>query len=259
LGASLIVAKIHTSKTRFDVSLNELLRLKKEKVADAVVEAMIRASQAEASSDTSMTDPHDPVSPHNPGIYYLNEADRQRQMIRLDPTVYSQTKEGGFLSRLKTSASYGIAKTKSRAVIAGAHARLHITQPRPVFYFYFEETSGRLSHTGGVFQSAPALSPNEFVLVKMESTKKNRELVVGQFNIYGAESGILEEDRQPLDYEPIAPGIFKVTPKSDLAAGEYGFQYAGTTPLPTYGWGGALGSQQVFDFGIQVEIKIQKK
>ena len=86
--------------------------------------------------------------------------------------------------------TYGIAKIKSKAVLANRNARLQIEHPRPVFYFYFEVKNAGLSNSGNVYGSSSS-SPNEFVLVKMDTKKNSRELVVGQANVFGAQSGTL--------------------------------------------------------------------
>jgi hypothetical protein len=255
LSPAIIVSKIRSSKTNFNVSTNELLRLKSENVADAVVEAMIQASQAEAAkamaaaNDPAKADPNDPVAPHQPGIYLLEEKTGQREMIQIDPSIYTQSKSGGFFSSAMT---YGIAKVKSKAVLRDAHARLQTENTRPVFYFYFEEKNPGLSNSGNTWGSS-STSPNEFVLVKTEAKKNSRELVVGQFNAFGAQSGTLDKYVVPFDYEKVAPGVFKVTPRQPLTDGEYCFFYGGSTPLATYGFFGAGGGSKVFDFGVKIQ------
>jgi len=254
LSATIIVSKIRSSKTNFDVSTPELLRLKSENVADAVVEAMIQGSKAEATkatpaaSDPAKADPNDPAAPHEAGIYLMEGKDGQRRMIQIDPSIYTQSKSGGFF---KSAMTYGIAKVKSKAVLRDAHAKLQIENPRPVFYFYFEVQNAGLSSSGNTWGSS-STSPNEFVLVKTEVKKNSRELVVGEFNAFGGQSGTLDKYVVPFDYEKLAPGVFKVWPKVDLKDGEYAFFYGGSAPLATYGFFGAGGSPKVFDFGIKI-------
>src|SRR5205085_11122870 len=129
-------------------------------------------------------------------------------------------------------------------------ARLQISDPRPIFYFYFEVKSSGLSNSGNTWTGS-STSPNEFVLVKMEEKDNSRELVVGQYNLFGAQSGTLDKYARPFDYEKVAPGVFKVTPRADLAGGEYGFFYGGSAPLATYGYFGPGGGPKIFDFGVK--------
>lgn len=250
---AVIISKIRSSKTDFKVSTTDMLRLKQESVADAVIEAMINAAQpqvgvAAAGSGTPKPDPSNPASPHEAGVYVMREKNGQQELVQLEPSVYSQSKSGGFF---KSAMTYGIAKIKSKAVLAGDHAKLQVDHQRPVFYFYFEVKNSGLSDSGNVWRGA-STTPNEFVLVKTEVKKNSRELVVGQMNAFGAQSGTLDKYVQAFDYEKVAPGIYKVTPKANLSDGEYCFFYGGSAAMPTYGMA-SVGSPKVFDFGVRVE------
>jgi hypothetical protein len=251
----IIVSKIRSSKTNFNVNTSELMRLKRERISDDVLSAMLDASNSTAgkvsqtgAGDSTKTDPNDPLSAHEAGIYLLQESEGQKQMLQLEPSISTQSKSGGFLASAMT---YGIAKIKSKAVLANGNARLQIARPRPVFYFYFEVKNSGLSNSGNVYASS-STSPNEFVLVKMEEKKSSRELIVGQMNAFGAQSGTMDKYARPFDYEKVAPGVYKVTPRIDLADGEYGFFYGGSTPIATYGFFGAGASPKIFDFGINL-------
>lgn len=253
LSAAIIVSKIRASKTAFNTSTEELIRLKREKVADAVIDVMVQASSGEAAEaarvgagDVSKTDPNDPLSPHEAGIYLMQESEGRRSMVQLEPSVYTQAKSGGMW---KSAMTYGIAKVKSKAVLSNRDARLQVNTPRPVFYFYFEVKNAGLSNSGNTWTGA-STSPNEFVLVKMEEKGNSRELTVGQFNAFGAQSGTLDKYARAFDYEKVAPGVYKVTPRVALEDGEYGFFYGGSAPLATYGYFGAAGGPKVFDFGV---------
>jgi hypothetical protein len=254
LNSLIIVSKIRTSKTKFDLSTDELIRLQQARVPDDVIKAMVDSSSFESqrisqtgAGDVTRTDPNDPLSPHEAGIYYYQEKDGKKELVQMEPSVYSQTKSGGFL---KQSLTYGIAKVKSKAVLSSPHAKLQVDTLRPVFYFYFEVKNSGLSNSNNVYSSST--SPNEFVMVKMEEKKTSRELTVGQFNVFGAQSGTLDKYARPFDYEKLAPGVYKVTPKIDLTDGEYGIFYGGSSPIATYGYFGAPGGSKVFDYGIKL-------
>ncbi|MBX7223362.1 MAG: hypothetical protein K1Y36_25845 [Blastocatellia bacterium] len=249
LNSSILVNKIQTSKTSFTLTVEELLRLKKENVADEVVNAMLQTAKPLTSGKAmAKTDPNDPTTPHPAGIYWMREEAGARELLQMDPSVYSQSKSGGVF---KSAMTMGIAKVKSKAVIAGERSKFRISHPAPVFYFYFEGTNAGLSESGNSFQ-ASSTTPNEFVLVKMEPKGNSRELVVGQMNAFGAQSGTLDKYVQQFDYEKVAPGIFKVKTKG-LTEGEYCFYYAGNTPMPTYGVIGSVGGGKVFDFGVTLK------
>jgi hypothetical protein len=254
LPASIIVNKIRASKTNFNTSTDELIRLQQSRVPAEIINAMVEASSSASTvtsrtgaGDVSRTDPHDPVSAHEAGIYLLEEKDGKRNMTQLEPSISTQSKSGGFLASAMT---YGIAKIKSEAVLSNSNARLQIGNVRPVFYFYFEVKNSGLSNSGNVY-SPSSTSPNEFVLVKMDQKKNGRELIVGQANVFGAQSGTLDKYSRPFDYEKLAPGVYKVTPRVDLDEGEYGFFYGGSTPIAGYGYFGAGMSPKIFDFGVK--------
>ena len=84
LSSTIIASKIRASKTKFDVSMEELIRLKQAQVPDDVVNAMVEAS-ANGSGLTSRTtaevvraDPNDPLSLHEAGIYLFEEKTERR-------------------------------------------------------------------------------------------------------------------------------------------------------------------------------------
>jgi hypothetical protein len=254
LPSSLIVNKIRTSRNNFNTSTGELIRLQQLRVPAEILNAMVEASTSASTTasrtgagDVSKADPNDPVAAHEAGIYLFEEKNGERLMKQLEPSISTQSKSGGFLTHAMT---YGIAKIKSKAVLANNSARLQLNNARPVFYFYFEVKNAGLSNSGNAY-SGSSTSPNEFVLVKMDQKKNARELVVGQVNLFGAESGTLDKYSRAFDYEKIAPGVYKVIPRTDLDDGEYGFFYGGSTPIAAYGYFGAGISPKIFDFGIR--------
>jgi hypothetical protein len=114
-----------------------------------------------------------------------------------------------------------------------------MTNRQPVFYFYFEHTLTGLSDNNG------ATSPNEYTLAQFEVAEKDnqRSLVMSSLNAYtGGQRGTEGKAVRSFDFQKLSPGIYKVSPKQDLADGEYGFFYGGTTRDTTGG--------KVFDFGI---------
>lgn len=242
LPASIIVSKIRTSKSNFNTNTDELIRLQQANVPTDIINAMVEASSHTSATsyttgagDVLKRDPNDPASAHEAGIYIYEEKDGKRMMTQLEPTISKQSKTGGIFASALT---YGIAKVKFKAVLAGANAAFQMTNPRPIFYFYFEEKNSGLSRTNYL-----ATSPNEFSLVKMEVKKNGREVIVSQANVFGAESGTLDKYARGFGYEKVAPGVYKVFVKEDLVEGEYGFYFGG-------GDAGASVAK-IFDFGIK--------
>lgn len=241
LGANVVVDKIKASPCAFDVSIDGLKRLKAAGVPDTVLSAMISASTNETGREDANTgDPNDPKSPHESGIYYYEEPGGKPKLTKLEPAVYSQQKSGFALF-----AQYG-QTAQQKAVLHPAHAKLQSKSRKPVFYFYFENKTSGLGETRNI-----ATSPNEFVLALMEFKEKDhlRTLVVGQVNAYtGTQWGPKDQSIRAFDFEKLAPGIYRVTPKQDLADGEYCLFYGGNSIFGTYT---TTGGGKVFDFGVQ--------
>jgi len=116
--------------------------------------------------------------------------------------------------------------------IVGAHSNRQIHKANPVFYFYLPPEGD--------------LSPNEFSLVELHAKKNGREMTVGTSNAYTHSSGISEKEKVELTYEPVADGIYKVTPKQPLDEGEYCFVFTGSAPK-------LFSNNKVYDFGISPE------
>ena len=192
---------------------------------------------AQDKQDNSKEANKDPLLSLSSGIYYLESQTGQYKEI--DANMFSQSKQG---SGLLTSMTYGLAKTKQKAILSGTKANLQIDADTPSFYFIFDKEKSSLSET-----TQSATNPNQFILVKFNitSNKKSRELVTGSYNYYeGGASGIDDSQKIPFKYEKIAQGIYKIYPEQVLPQGEYCFLCTvGTTA-------GNISAQKVFDFGI---------
>jgi len=153
LANSIIIGKIHSSKTNFDMTTDALIRLKQSGVGDDVVTAMLEAKNgvAAAGAPSNSTgaapvaaagDPNDPMSKHNYGIYLFEEKDGARKMTQVKPSVSAQNRTGGLFTSQMT---YGIGKVKTKANLPGRTAALQLTNTMPVFYFYLDISSGGLN------------------------------------------------------------------------------------------------------------------
>ena len=248
LGEDVILEKIRSApETDFDTSIAGLTALKQAKASDAVIRAMINPHPAVVNSTPSAgpttpknTNPDDPASSHDPGIYMYATTKDGVHMVILEPTVYSQGKSGGVF---KSAMTYGIAKMKWKAVVRGAHANVRSSDGNMAFYFYFEESNAGLSHAsfGGT------TTPNEFTLLKFDEKKDARETVVMQANAFGASSGTDEKANTGFDFTKLRPGVYKVVPKTPLKPGEYCF--LSSSGVGAYGAGSA-GASRLFDFAV---------
>lgn len=241
-----IIAKIRTSKTSFDLSTDGLIALKSAGVSGPVMAAMIAPTAAPAQ-ELSIDSP-DPKVPHYPGLYLLERAAGDGKMTRIDPTMTTQARTSNVLGYALTM---GIASASVKASIAGDSAKIQTSNRRPVFYAYFEESvpralQGSNASTWASGVGTTTSSPAEVTLVRFAEGDDRRDAKVGRINIAGSKSGVMEKDQIPFDSEMLRPGVYRITPKADLAPGEYGFIQA----LAGGGTQGAM-TARVFDFGIE--------
>jgi len=253
LAGSVIIGKIRTSKSNFDMSTDALIKLKQSGVGDDVVTAMLEAKSGKAvggSSGAGMSgaapvgptgDPNDPMSKKNYGIYLFEERDGQRKMTQLQANVSGQNRTGGMFTASITP--FGLGKVKTKTNLPGRNAAMQIKATTPVFYFYLDSTSGGLNTSSGI----PS-TPNEFSLVRFNQRSDNREVTIAKSNSWGGKGGLSDEYVVPLQAEDLGNGIFKVTPSVELKKGEYGFMLLNSGNSNTAAGVGA----KFFDFGVNM-------
>jgi hypothetical protein len=250
LSDSVVVATIQASPGQYDTSTSALVALKSAGVDDTVVAAMIAKVAAPATTvagtaaAATSADPNNPDSPHEAGIWVYTQARSGPKMVELEPSVYSSGKTGGMFA---TAMTYGIAKTKTKAVIRDAHSNTRVSHPDAVFYFYFEKQEAGLSNASSPFGGTS--TPNEYVLLKFDVKGDTRETVVGKFNAYGASGGVDDKALVAFGFEKLRPGVYKVTPKAPLVPGEYGFMSPGGAVVAGP-YASTATSNRVFDFGV---------
>jgi hypothetical protein len=254
LSEDLIVSTINASPAAYDASASGLIALKTSGASDKVVTAIVlKASGAAPAAAASVSpagqvagNPDDPTAPHEAGIYiYSDSAPVGSKMTMLEPSVYSQGKSGGFLASAMT---YGIAKIKMKAVLRGAHANARVSDPQPVFYFYFEEQGAGLSHASTPFGGTS--TPNEYTLLKFDVKGASRETLTGSMNAFGGSGGTDDKAVTSFTYTKLRPGVYKVMLNAALQPGEYGFISAAGQGMVVSPYGGAATSNsRVFDFG----------
>lgn len=183
-------------------------------------------------------DPNDPLTPHAPGIYYLDQTGPNRKLTRVEeaPPVdrMPHTNPLGVMGM-----AYGIQTVKWRSTIYGSKARLRIPSGRPVFYFYFSTTEAEgttYELANDVFRHGS--NPGGFFLVHLQMQKNTREV-----HVKGGVTGTIEQkDTVTFDFENATAGIYKVQVKNDMGPGEYGFLYGGVIQMTA--------PSRFFDFGI---------
>jgi hypothetical protein len=273
LSDSIILAKIHQHNKPVDLSTDDLVRLKKANVSDAVIRELIDPTTVPTVAATPSTvvvqtsllgnsaaasgatpgagdlpgDPNDPLASHDSGIYVFTSGhDGKPQMVELERTAYQGAKTGGMFASAMT---YGIAKAKSKAIIPGKAANIRVGDPMPVFYFYFDQKSAGLSNSS-YFLGQNISNPNQFALIRLSADKSTRSAEIGEFSMWGASSGNNQKDVVAFKSERVKPGLYKVTLSGELKAGEYCFMAAPSATSSYAGIAGTASGHDLFDFGV---------
>lgn len=243
LGNEAVIAKIKASEGKYDLSTNDLIALKAAGVSGDVIAAMIgTTTKVDGPAAMSLTDIN-PMTPHPSGLYVIDTA--ANRLNRLDPTVSNQAKTGGIFGYALTM---GIASMSMKVAINGESARIAAPSAMPSFYFFFDASNPATANLASNWSAGSAQtvsSPSEFTLIRLMEKSGRREARVGSMNIGGAKTGVMDHDRIPFDYQMVREGVYKVTLKQPLPAGQYGFIYA----LTGGGTGGAM-TARIFDFSV---------
>ncbi len=250
LAGSIIIGKIRSTKTNFDMSTDALIKLKQAGVGDDVVGAMLETKSSKstggtttsgAASVTASGDPNDPMSKHGFGIYLYEEKDGLRKMTQLAPNVSAQNRTGGQFTASMTP--FGLGKVKTKTNLPGRSAALQINTTEPVFYFYLDSSSGGMNTASGI----PS-TPNEFTLVRFNQRSDNREVTIAKSNSWGGKGGLSDEYVVGLKSENLGNGTFRITASAPLKKGEYGFMLLNSGNANS---AAGVGSK-FFDFGVQM-------
>jgi hypothetical protein len=242
IGNDAVIAKIKATEGKYDLSTDDLIALKNQGVPGDVIAAMIAGTAKPAVAAMSITDIN-PMTPHPSGLYLIDTP--ANRLNRIDPTVSNQAKTGGIFGYALTM---GIASMSVKVAISGETARVAAASSRPSFYFFFDASNPATANIASSWSAGSAQtvsSPSEFTLIKLAEKNGRREARVGSMNIGGAKSGVMDHDRIAFDYEMVREGVYKVTPKEPLKAGQYGFIYA----IAGGGTGGAM-TARIFDFSV---------
>lgn len=247
LGDQAVIAKIKSTPGSFQLASPDLIALKDAGVSGEVIAAMITGYSAPSQPAAMSTTAIDPNVPHPSGLYMIDAANDR--VNRIDATVTSQAKTGGIFGYALTG---GIASMSVKVAIAGEGARVVAANGKPDFFFFFDASNPATANLASSWASGSAQtvsSPGEFTLVRLDQKQGRREARVGSMNIAGAKSGVMDKDRIAFDYQLVREGVYKVSPKQTLAAGQYAFLYA----LAGGGTNGAM-SARLFDFAIPATL-----
>jgi hypothetical protein len=239
LSETIILAKVKSSAGKFDVRTDSLVALKRAGVTDRVIEAMV-SHPGQAAAAAPAPAPAATAAPAGgaataPGVGALPSqtatATGQAMAALKDRDVVYQLIGQRYLELqpqlIEIQTNHQFFTYKSEVVISGRKATYRTAEKQPVFYTPY-------SHT-------------EALLVKLKQgdshDDRNLKMGSGAFMPFGGTTrhGVRQEDRIDVASDRDGRGYYRITPKSPLPAGEYGFVIVG---------GAAVSTGKIFDFGI---------
>jgi len=279
-----IVARLRKENKPFDLSPDEMIKLKKAGVSNAVMQVMLDPNAeletpvatspsptpvspapvtiqpatipfaVPASNPSGATissgspaptgDPNDPMTPHDSGIYVHTKDRDGKPVMILLERAAYQGSKTGGV--FASSMTLGIKKAKMKALIPGSRASLRVADPAPTFYFYFDDKAAGLGKSH--FGSSNVSNPNQFALVKLEVKESNRETIIGEYGSLGASTGTHAKSMMAFRSDRLRPGLYKVVTTAPLDSGEYCFLASGMA-MGALG-AGATGAVDIFDFAV---------
>ena len=241
LPESIIIAKVRSAKTNFDLRTDALIALKAAGVPEKVMETML-ARASIVTEPPTMTPPPGPtpapppvavpppviVAPYPaplPGHVPVPvpQVGRERSSVyRVVGDKYDEL--GASVGEVQTSRSF--IDYKVEFVLGGRQSGYRVTERQPVFLTSY--------------------SPSEAPLVRLKPGENDRNLKIGSGTSipWGGQQrrGVRAEDRIDVQSERDSRGFYRISPRQPLAPGEYGFVL--TQDLA----GSATG--KIYDFGI---------
>src|SRR6266446_5383231 len=215
LPEAVVIAKIKSTSSKFDLKTDSLVSLKKAGVSDKVLEAMVAAGSGAAPSTAA-------AAPPAPAL--------AAGALKTQDVIY-QLVAGKYVEMFATSANLetnmAFFQSKSEVVLEGKKAQYRTSEKQPVFLSTYSSTDAPLVR----------LKPGD------DHNDRNLKIGSGAFMPFGGtqKMGVRNEVKIPVSIERDPRGFYKVTPAAPLAPGEYGFILA---------TGFGAGSGKIYDFGV---------
>ena len=223
LGEDVIVEKLRQNATPFDLSIDQLLALKKAGVSSEIIKTMmnpvIGSGAAAAGASKGTKDPNWPSEiPDELGLYTKVNG----TMTQLEPEVVSWKVRG----KLMAVATRGFAGGHQNGVVRGRNSRYQISMPLELFIVVPEGTSA-----------------NEYQCVSMRQKERQREFRIMTAGIVKA--GTADKNFVFFNAEKVASRLYRIQ-LTQLERGEYGFVPPGQTLQSSKGSVG-----KIYSFGVE--------
>lgn len=208
LSEELIVAKLRKASQTFDLSVQEIVSLKKKGASDNVIKVMLDSSAEVKSSSPATT----PVAGSGyPGLGKVEDANGlpdevglyvklEGKLVEVQPEIVTW-RTGGFLKAMATG---GLTKGHVNGKLQGPESKLKLFPPLEF-----------------IIRCPEGVSPAEYQLLRLDKKSDRREFRAMTGGILHASSGA-EKNALAFKFDKLAPRIFAVK-VNDLKQGEYGF------------------------------------
>jgi hypothetical protein len=247
LSDDLIVNTINASVGTYDTSTNGLIALKKAKVSDKVVSALLLKASGATPAGPAPAPPSGaappgfnpgsiagtpapaalPVSPIPPGVdsvgvYYQDPATSAWQEVTAEVVNFKTS------GALKHIASVGIVKGDMNGDIGGNRSRLALKFPASFILYVPEGTS-----------------PGEYQLLRLHVNPDSREFRSVTGGVVH-ESGGAAQAAVDFSSKKLAPRVYQITLNTDIGKGEYGF----LPPMDAGSGKGMASSGKIYTFSL---------
>src|SRR3954454_21773061 len=206
LPSAVVIEKTKSSKTAFDTSTEALVSLKKAGVSGDIIRIMVNPA-AEAKPGGSGASPW--TNANSPEPCQVPPGGQPPWLSGASPAMWYVSPEKS--DRTEVNYERG---TITHVGFAGFGARLLVLHPIKAGV----RVSGRA-------QFLSCINPTDAPLVhfSLDTSSDERNTSVGRTTPFNISFNISKEDLVPFKFEKTPDGYFKVTPDTQLKAGEYGF------------------------------------
>ena len=207
LSDDLIVDTINASPAAYDTSANGLIALKKAKVSDKVVAAILLKASGAAPASGSTASAQSAALPagiEDVGVYFKDPSGAWVAML---PEIVNFESSG----KLKNIASAGIVKGNLNGRIEGSRSKQNATLP-VTFAVYMQEGE----------------AITEYELVRLHTNAGAREFLSASGGVLHTEAGATKDE---VEFQPqkIASRVYQITLAPGVGSGEYGLLAPGAT------------------------------
>ncbi len=207
LSKSIIINKINTTPCRFDLSTTELVNLKKQGIAEDVLNAMMEKTMTNGQNTNGKND----VTKETTSL--LDKANAPAGSGMLVPSTLNVIHSYDPATKKAVPLEKGLAQLKAKSTgigsnsffdLDGLKSTVRISGDKPIF----------IVNVGGA-------TSDGFVLYKLVVKKASRQAALSSMSTFSGLKG--SKAMIPVTMKLLQPGLYEITPDIKLEKGEYLF------------------------------------